>query len=191
LFGNTLKKFPSFALAAFLIFPVHAESCKQGPVIVSVSVPESLIVVDNSEALANRFGEVEAQFQNKLTLKTEKNGGCIALTGANAAIRYDFIVRIDKRFGQGSCEFEAALGHETDHIETYKSILFDFKDKLAGAIKLAARRVPANIAMDAMAALIQADPEFLLVLREMEMEADLRNRHIDGFDYFDYMGNCR
>jgi hypothetical protein len=174
-----------------IVSPVHAESCKQGPVIVSVSVPESLVVVDNSESLENRFGEVEAQFQNKLRLKTEKNGGCIVLTAAHAAIRYDFIVRIDKRFGQGSCGFEAVLGHETDHIETYKSILFDFKDKLAGAIKSAAAKVQPGGDMDAMAAQIQTDPEYMLVLREMEMEADLRNRHIDGFDYYDYMGNCK
>jgi hypothetical protein len=179
------------------VIPAEAKRtfCSKGPVSVSVSIPDSKTEIKNSEAIPNRYGEVIATFQKKLTLETGQNAECVVLTAVAAEIKYDFLIRIDKRFRKGSCEWDAVLGHESDHVETYQSILFDFKDKLEKALTAAAKTVPhaplSGDAVDDMAMQIELSPELQIVLREMEMEADLRNRHIDGFDYFDYMSNCK
>jgi hypothetical protein len=182
----------------FSLFISEAFACKRVPVDVSVEISESKTVIDNSKSnLPNRFGEIEANFKSIYILKTESIDGCLILTGVEASMGYDFDIRIDVKYKPKTCEYDAILGHETDHRTTYQSILSDTEDKINLSLKSAANGInpvkigDKNIAtiIDGMLENIKNYPEFKMIFREMDIESDIRNRRIDAG--FDYMDNCK
>jgi len=180
--------------------------CLRADVEVTVEFSEPVVSIDNSKAdLPDRFGDISANFKIKYLLDTslitktygKKPERCLTLEGLKVRVGYDYDIRIDKNFKPGSCEYDAVMAHELDHKNAYESILADFRDRIEKTLQQAALTVaPVRPAgentdkyMDRILSEIKNNPEWKLLLREIELESDIKNNHIDSGP--DYMENCR
>lgn len=179
LFGNICGL---LAASLILVMPAIA-ACPKSSVLVGVRVLKPEISVSQGADLSDHFGDVEAVFRAKYDLKMEEFDGCTALKSVRAEIGYDFDIRIDGRFNEGSCEYNAVLRHEQDHINIYMATLRDFAAEFEKALKSAAKSARAED--------IKSDPELVMVLRKIEAEAGVRNRNLDKNPHSDHLAECK
>ncbi len=117
------------------------------------------------------------------------NGWCVALKRVDALIGYsEFIVQIDKRNVENSCEYNAVLAHENLHIDAYLSVIEAKKAELKNSIYLAANSViPVFVSNDADIDLavtklneeLNSHPDLILIKQQIKADEEIKNKNID------------
>lgn len=128
------------------------------------------------------------------------DGFCVSLKSVAATIGYsDFLVQIDMRNNPGSCEYNAILAHEQEHINAYNTIIRDFFAELHAAVFGAADSVmpvfvsdaaDIDAAMDALNAAIRTHPDVILAKQKIRAAEEIRNHRIDENDTGDRLKKC-
>ena len=68
--------------------------------------------------------------------KAQGGGHCVALAEARVSVGYDDItVYISSDYPEGSCEYQAILAHEQEHVEINRQVLKAHEDKLKHALR--------------------------------------------------------
>ena len=68
--------------------------------------------------------------------KTQGGGYCVALAEAKVTVGFsDLRVYISSDYAEGSCEFDAVLAHEQEHVQANRGILEGYKAKLRAVLK--------------------------------------------------------
>ena len=190
-----------FYLLSIILFAHSAKACiqhKQTPVI-NFSLPAYTIKVERIDLGGNLHGMVSARFQESYTITVDavpvRGGGyCVALTAVDARAGYtEFIIKIDKRYASGSCEYEIIMAHEMRHVNAYIDTISNFSDALASTIFNAANSVkPRKLCsgcdideiIDTMKYEIFSHPEMTLLRQRINATIEFKNRQIDaGHDH--------
>lgn len=72
--------------------------------------------------------------------KTQRGGYCVALVEAKVTVGYsDLRVYISSDYAEGSCEFDAILAHEQEHVQANRGVLDDYEAKSRSLLGLMRR----------------------------------------------------
>ena len=117
------------------------------------------------------------------------DGFCVGLKTVEALVGYsEFIVQIDMRHVPKSCSYNAVLKHEDKHIESYLSVIDDFKPDLQQSMFVAADSVmpvfvkskdDVDAVIDLFNMEFQKHPEIILLKQKIKAAQEIRNKQID------------
>lgn len=155
---------------------------------ISVAQPDGFMDLMHGSVVATMIEEFEIGFG----VAAVTGGWCIFINQINATIGYtDFVIEIDKRHKEGTCEFDAILEHEFEHVAAHLSVI---TDELAG-IKAAVKNSGASVlpvfieaetdiedAIERLESRLQARPEIRLLRQKLAAEREIRNKKIDLAD---------
>ena len=123
----------------------------------------------------------ELQFQMKIRVSTLPRGDrahCASLAAVDASLGYDRItIYIDRRYANGSCQYQSVLDHENLHLAVFRDTLALYAPEVERRLNDAAGRlqpVSARTPEQAAAKLQKA------LQREMEPLFNDMNRHMDA-----------
>lgn len=129
-----------------------------------------------------------------------KDGFCVSLKTVNAVIGYNnFRVNIDIRHIPNTCSYNAVLEHEEQHIQTYLSVIDDFKADFQKSVFSAAdsimpvfvkNREDINLAVDMMNKELQSHPDLILIKQKIKAAEEIRNKKIDQNNNSDELKKC-
>lgn len=133
-------------------------------------------------------------------VKEINNGFCVSLKTVNTVIGYNnFRVHIDIRHNPNTCSYNVVLAHEEQHIQTYLSVIDDFKAEFQKAVFSAAdsimpvfvkSREDINMAINMMNDELQSHPDLILIKQKIKAAEEIRNKKIDqNYDY-DELKKC-
>ena len=202
-----MKKYCVFLGCCFLCCPLSANDClgyKNIPRIV-INVPAwTKRVVQPKEPMDLWHGNVVATLQESYDIATEirqvKGGFCIGLKSVNITIGFsDFVINIDIRHQPDSCQYNAVLAHEEEHLNTYLSVMDDFMVDLHKSVFAAADSVmPVFVeskddfddAIDKMNKELQNHPDLVLVKQKIKAAEEIRNKQIDQEEDYQELNKC-
>ena len=125
-------------------------------------------------------------------ITSTEDGFCVGLKSVDAVVGYsDFLVQIDMRNTPGTCEYDAVLQHEDEHIRAYLSVIDDAAADLHAAVYAAADSImpifvydeeEISAAVDKINMELQAHPEMLLIKHKIRAEEEIKNRRVDEHD---------
>ena len=128
------------------------------------------------------------------------NGFCVSLKSVNTLIGYNnFRVNIDIRHIPNTCSYDVVLAHEEQHIQTYLSVIDDFKADFQKAVFSAAdsimpifvkNRDDINLAVDMMNKELQSHPDLILIKQKIKAAEEIRNKKIDQNYNYDEFKKC-
>ncbi len=68
--------------------------------------------------------------------KSQEAGYCVALAEAKVTVGYrDLTVYISSNYAEGTCEFDAILAHEQEHLQINQGVLNDYKAKFRAMLR--------------------------------------------------------
>ena len=161
---------------------------------ITIKVPEYTKTITQPETpLDLLHGNVIATFMTNydvaVNITNVDSGYCIALKSVDAIIGYnDFSVQIDSRHVNGSCSYNAVLGHENQHIGAYLSVVDDNKKLLHDALYSAADSImpifvnsesKINDAVEKINSELQAHPDIVLAIQKIHADEEINNKNID------------
>ena len=175
---------------------IHANDCTGFKTIppVNITIPEHEIFIAQPDGFSDLLhGRVLATFSEQFEISYgvgEANGGwCLFIERIDATMGYtEFTVEIDQRHIKGSCEYDAILEHEFEHVAAHLSVITDEKPRIKQAVTNAAASIlPVLIeyqsqiegAMDRLEKHLQERPEIRLMRQKLAAEREIRNRKID------------
>ena len=133
-------------------------------------------------------------------IKNINNGFCVSLKTVNAVIGYNnFRVHIDINHIPNTCSYNAILAHEEQHIQTYLSVIDDFKADFRKSVFSAAdsimpvfvkNREDINLAIDMMNDELQSHPDLILIKQKIKAAEEIRNKKIDQNNNSDELKKC-
>jgi len=162
--------------------------------LVNIKIPEHSIFIAQPDGFSDLLhGRVQATFSEQFEISYgvgEINGGwCLFIEKIDAAMGYtEFTIEIDQRHIRGSCEYDAILEHEYEHVAAHLSVIEDEKNEIRKAVTNAAASVlPIFIeykseiegAMDQLEKRLQERPEIRLMRQKLAAEREIRNRKVD------------
>ncbi len=187
-----------FSLLWFcLCFSAQADDCleyKSTPVINLVKPDAKTEIVQPDEKMdITHHGHVIASLSQETEVIAEavfiKTGFCVSLKGINVKFGYsDFLVQIDKSYKPGTCPFNAVMEHEQKHIDTYLSVIDEFKSELENTFFVAAdsvmpvfieKKSDFDAAVEMLNQELQNHPELVLVTQKIKAAEEIRNKKID------------
>ena len=187
-------------LFMFISCPLLADDClefKQKPKVV-LSKPEYNVEINqpNESMDLSHHGHVIASMSQKTGIETEmifiKTGFCVVLKNIDIEFGYNnFLVEIDKSYKENTCPFNAVMAHEQKHIDTYLSVINDFKSDLENTFFTAADSVmPVFIekksdfdnAIEVINQQIKNHPYLILMIQKIKAEEEIRNKKIDQIE---------
>lgn len=174
-------------------------SCLKHKVVPSLDIKDpsfSLSVVQPDVEMNYLYGNMIATFVEEYEIEYGVEpvigGYCVFIEGIKAKVGYtDFVVQIDRRHGEGSCEFESILEHEDEHISEYLDAFRSEKKGIERAIMDAANNIlPIFVksedefddAMNGLEASLQNRPEIKLLKQKISAEIEIRNKKVDVGD---------
>ncbi len=81
--------------------------------------------------------ELGMRFETKFFIRMARTPGyCVALAEAKVTVGYkDRTVYISSNYAKGSCEFDAILAHEREHLQINQGVLNDYKAKFRAVLR--------------------------------------------------------
>jgi hypothetical protein len=177
-----------------------ADDCleyKQKPEVV-LSKPEYTVEINQPyESMdLSHHGHVIASMSQKTGIETElifiKTGFCVVLKNIEVEFGYNnFLVEVDKSYKENTCPYDAVMAHEQKHINTYLSVIDDFKSDLEDTFITAADSVmPVFIekksdfdnAIEVINQQIKNHPDLILIIQKIKAEEEIRNKKIDQME---------
>lgn len=192
----------------FVSCPLLADDCleyKQKPEVI-LSKPTYTIEINQPDESMNltHHGHVIASLSQKTGIETElifiKTGFCVILKSIDVEFGYNnFLVEIDKIYKENTCPFDAVMAHEQKHINTYLSVIDDFKSDLKNTYFTAADSVmPVFIAkksefdnaIEIINNKIKNHPDLILTIQKIKAEEEIRNKKIDQLETGEDLVKC-
>ena len=128
------------------------------------------------------------------------DGFCVTLKTVNTVVGYNnFRVNIDINHVPNTCSYDAILAHEEQHIQTYLSVIDDFKADFQKSVFSAAdsimpiyvkNREDINSAIDMMHKELQSHPDLILIKQKIKAAEEIRNKKIDQNNNSDELKKC-
>ena len=148
--------------------------------------------------------DIVANMSQKTGIETElvfiKTGFCVILKSIDVEFGYNnFLVEIDKIYKENTCPFDAVMAHEKKHINTYLSVIDDFKSDLQNTFFTAADSVmPVFIskksdfdnAIEVINQQIKNHPDLILTIQKIKAEEEIRNKKIDQLETGEDLLKC-
>lgn len=201
-----MKKLFAF-LFSIIVLPAVADNClqyKRAPEILLNSPDWSKTVVQSTVPMDLWHGNVIATLQDKYDVLTEikpvDDGYCVVLKSVGATVGYsEFLVQIDMRHTPNTCPYNAVLKHEEKHVQTYLSVMDDFRDDFQDAVFVAAdsimpiwiaMRDDADRAVDMMNNELQSHPDLILVKQKLHAAEEIKNKQVDRDETGADLANC-
>lgn len=194
-----MKKLLVFFIILFCS-PLLADDCieyKKKPNI-HLNTPEYNINIEqpDTEMDLSLHGQVLASmvFGNSISVDIVfiKKGFCISLDKVEMDFGYqDFNVQIDKNYTPGTCAYDAVMKHEQKHIDTYLSVMNDYRAELEKAAFTAADSVmpvlvktksEINNVVEKFNEDFQNHPDLILVKQKIMAEQEIRNNKVDQIE---------
>jgi len=190
------RHLPVFLAVFFVATGANANTCipyKITPKI-TIKVPEyTKTIIQPETPLDLLHGNVIATFMTNydvaVNITNVDSGYCITLKSVDAIIGYnDFSVQIDSRHVNGSCSYNAVLGHENQHIDAYLSVIDDNKKLLYNSLYSAADSImpifvnsesKINDAVEKINSELQAHPDIVLAIQKIHADEEINNKNID------------
>ena len=161
---------------------------------VDIKIPEYMIAISQPDGFSDPLhGHVLAIYSEQFDISYgvgEMIGGwCLFIERIDAVLGYtDFTIEVDQSHRPGTCEFDAILEHEHEHIAAHLSVIDDEKTAIKKSVAVAASSIlPIFIeyqsqidgALGLLENRLQERPEIILMRRKLEAERVIRNRKID------------
>lgn len=141
-------------------------------------------------------GDVIATLVNEFEITGDitsiEDGFCVALKNIDATIGYsDFMVQIDISYQKDTCEYNAILQHEDEHIRAYLSVIEDNENLLKKSVKSASESImpifvknqsEIESAIDKLNNELQNHPDIVLLMQHLKAEEEIRNKRVDETD---------
>lgn len=149
-------------------------------------------------------GDVIATLVNEFEITGDitsiEDGFCVALKNIDATIGYsDFMVQIDIFYQKDSCEYNAILQHEDEHIRAYLSVIEDNQDLFKKSIQSAAESITPifvkneqdiESAIDKLNEQLQNHPDIILLKQKIKADEEIRNKYVDLNDTGKTLKKC-
>ncbi|MBR0212059.1 MAG: hypothetical protein IJQ55_00485 [Alphaproteobacteria bacterium] len=149
-------------------------------------------------------GDVIATLVNEFEITGDitsiEDGFCVALKNIDATIGYsDFMVQIDIFYQKDSCEYNAILQHEDEHIRAYLSVIEDNQNLFKKSIQSAAESItPVFVkneqdiesAIDKLNEQLQNHPDIILLKQKIKADEEIRNKYVDLNDTGKTLKKC-
>lgn len=129
-----------------------------------------------------------------------EDGFCVALKNVDVIIGYsDFLVQIDISNKPNSCEYNAVLSHEDEHIRAYLSVIDDNEKLLKESIFSAVNSITPifvknegeiESAIDKLNEQIQNHPDVILLKQQLKANEEIRNKYVDENDSGERLKKC-
>ena len=196
-----------FLLFIFITSCVSADDCldyKLTPVITVKSPIWEKSVVQPLKHMDVLHGNVIATLVDEFEITTDltsiEDGFCVSLKNIDVTIGYsDFLVQIDIYNRPNTCQYNAILQHEDQHIRAYLSVIDDNKDLIKQSVQSAANSViPIFIknesdieqAIDEFNEKLQNHPDIILLKQQIKADEEIRNKYVDLNDTGETLKKC-
>ena len=145
-------------------------------------------------------GDVIATLVNEFEITGDitsiEDGFCVALKNIDATIGYsDFMVQIDIFYQKDSCEYNAILQHEDEHIRAYLSVIEDNQNLFKKSIQSVTPVFVKNeqdieSAIDKLNEQLQNHPDIILLKQKIKADEEIRNKYVDLNDTGKTLKKC-
>ncbi len=150
-------------------------------------------------------GNVLASLSENFELGIESikidNGYCIVLSEVDSEIGYEkFSISIDDSHNDSSCEYNAILKHEDEHIKVYLKVIEENEENIYNSIQQSANMVmpvfisnmsEIEVAMDKMHQDLSNNPELKLMLKRIMATQEFENKKLDYSGEYNYLDKCK
>ena len=194
-----LGRFCFFCLFIFMSFSVFANDCVSYKITPKITVNNpswTKEVVQPLEYMDLWHGNVIATMVDNYDIVADitsiEDGFCVGVKQVDAEIGYsNFLVQVDIRHKPNTCEYDAVLSHEDQHIREYLSVFDDFKVYLHDALFVAANSVmpifvrdseDIDFAVEQLNDKLQSHPEMVIIKQKIKAAEEIRNKKIDQND---------
>ena len=81
--------------------------------------------------------QLGTSYETQMTYRKAQGGGyCVSLTEATVTVGYDdMTIYLSRDYAEGSCEFDAILEHELEHVALNEAVLRSYQTKFENALK--------------------------------------------------------
>lgn len=131
-------------------------------------------------------GPISARYRTRVRLRRSLHGGfCVSLVAANIQVGFETLtVYLDRKYPKGSCEYEAILAHEMEHVRRNRDAVTRDLPRLRRQVAQVLRAKPALHVREVER---QARDAYLLYLRQqlgpsLRAIAAARDRSNDAID---------
>ena len=196
-----------FFFTAFFINQLWADDC-----LICKNIPRVFIdepdyttqVIQSSKNMDLWHGNVIATLVDKYDIITDvksvNNGYCVSLKTVNSVFGYNnFLVNINIQHTPNTCAYNVILEHENKHINTYLSVINDFKKELQDSIFNASDSImpifiktksDVDLAVNKMNQELQSHPELVLIKQKIRAAQEIRNKKIDQMETGEDLFKC-
>jgi hypothetical protein len=168
------------------------------------SVPTSEILGKAGlEHPAVSFGFTSAKFRNSSSVELAPEAradGCFSVTRVGIRLGYSFEILIDEKYKPGSCEYEAAVKHELEHVRIYREELEYYGKLIEEELLISSLNMSEICALglerrgfkEAAKAVIKDDERVNLLLARLDESVREKNASYDSeAEYLRVRSECR
>lgn len=192
----------------FVCFSASADDCLKYKITpeINLSKPDAKtnIIQTDEEMDLSLHGQVVANLTQETEIVAEavfvKTGFCVSIKSINVKFGYsDFFVKIDKNYKKNTCPFNAVMKHEQKHIDTYLSVIDDFKQELKQTFFTAAdsvmpvfieKKSDFDAAVEMLNQELQNHPDLILVTQKIKAAEEIKNKKIDQVENGSELMKC-
>lgn len=199
--------FLSFVFILCFVISANANECISYKVKPKITINIPLYtqeVIQPKQQMDLLHGNVVATLVNNYDIVADitsvKDGFCVGLKAIEATIGYnDFLVKIDSRHRPNSCSYNAILNHENKHINTYLSVIENYKKQLHDSIYSASDSImpifvkeqsQINSAIEKINNELQSHPDVVLVIQKIHADEEIYNKNIDRQEDYSELKKC-
>lgn len=196
-----------FFIFIFITSVSFADDCldyKLNPIItVKIPVWEKSVVqpLKHMDVLhGNVIATLIDEFEITTDLTSIEDGFCVTLKNIDVTLGYsDFLVQINISNQPNTCQYNAILQHEDQHIRAYLSVIEDNQNLIEQSIKSAAKSITPifvkneseiESAVDKLNEQLQNHPDIILLKQHIKADEEIRNKYIDLNDTGETLKQC-
>ena len=196
-----------FLLFILITSVVYADDCldyKLTPIITVKTPVWEKSVVQPLKHMDILHGNVIATLVDEFEITTDltsiEDGFCVSLKNIDVTLGYsDFLVQIDISNRPNTCQYNAILQHEDQHIRAYLSVIEDNKNMIKQSIQSAADSIipifvknesDIESAVDKLNDKLQNHPDIILLKQHIKADEEIRNKYVDLNDSGETLKKC-
>ena len=198
------KKILFFIFITSVSFADDCLDYKLNPIItVKIPVWEKSVVqpLKHMDVLhGNVIATLIDEFEITTDLTSIEDGFCVTLKNIDVTLGYsDFLVQIDISNQPNTCQYNAILQHEDQHIRAYLSVIEDNQNLIKQSVQSAANSITPifvkneseiESAVDKLNEQLQNHPDIILLKQHIKADEEIRNKYIDLNDTGETLKQC-
>jgi hypothetical protein len=203
-----MKKLLASCFLFFVSLNAFGADCshfKKNP-IVNLSVPKyEVSITQPAEYFGKTHGVIGTTLSTAYEMEVETQmvigGECVILSSVDAEIGYTgFAIKMDPKLASGTCEYDAVLAHEMNHLHTYLSVVESERKNLQRSVSMSAGDIfpifvkegeSIEAAIDGMRDKLRDNPRMRLAIQKMTAEQEIKNKKLDQDQSTKLLSECR